>query len=80
VLICIAKGKLVMGLLGIFVPLVAIVGALRVARPGSMWARRRYATRPARMAKAVDRDARHEARMDRVRDVLGGREGTDAGG
>jgi len=80
VLICIAKGKLVMGLLGIFVPLVAIVGALRVARPGSMWARRRYSTRPARMAKAVDRDARHEARMDRVRDVLGGRAGTDAGG
>ena len=80
VLVCVAKGKLVMGLLGIFVPLVAVVGALRVARPGSTWARRRYSTRPARMAKSVSRDERHEARMNRVRDLLGGKTEADAGG
>ena len=73
VLISMSKGKLIMGLVGIFIPLVAIIGALRVARPESMWAKRRYATRPAKLAKAEARNARHEARMDRVRDVLGGK-------
>ena len=81
VLACIAKGKLIMGLIGIFLPIVAIVGAIRLARPNSMWATRRYGRRPAKMAKAQARDARHEARMDRVRDFLGGTSGAadDAG-
>ena len=72
VLACIAKGKLIMGLIGIFLPIVAVIGAIRLARPSSMWARRRYVGRPAKMARAGARDVRHEARMDRVRDVLGG--------
>ena len=81
VLICISKGKLIMGLLGIFIPLFAIVGAIRLARPSSVWARRRYADKPGKMQKAEARDARFEARMDRVRDVLGGTSGVpdDAG-
>ena len=81
ILVCIAKGKLIMGLVGIFLPIVALIGALRIARPQSMWARRRYGTRPAKMAKSEARNVRHEARMDRIRDLLGGRTGaTDDGG
>jgi hypothetical protein len=75
VLVCIAKGKLIMGLIGVFLPIVAIIGAIRLARPSSVWARRRYAHRPGKMAKAEARDSRHEARMDRVRDFLGGTSG-----
>lgn len=81
VLVSMAKGKLIMGLVGIFIPLVAIIGAVRIARPHSMWAKRRYAGRPGKMARAEARNARHEARMDRMRDLLGGASGApdDAG-
>ena len=37
---CFLKGKRFMGIVGLFVPLVAIVGAVRLAKPGSRWARR----------------------------------------
>jgi hypothetical protein len=36
------KGKIWTGLIGLFVPLFVYVGAARVARPGSPWARWRY--------------------------------------
>lgn len=72
VLISISKGKLIMGLLGIFIPLIAIIGAIRLAKPNSMWAKRRYANKPRKMQKSEERAARFEARMDRVRDTLGG--------
>ncbi len=36
-IICFLKGKLWTGVLGCFVPVVATVGALRLARPGSPW-------------------------------------------
>ena len=47
VVICYLKGKLFVGTVGIFVPPVALVGALRLAKPGSPWARRQYADNPA---------------------------------
>jgi uncharacterized membrane protein len=39
-LACFVKGKTFSGLIGLFVPAVALVGALRLAKPGSRWARR----------------------------------------
>jgi len=39
--VCFLKGKTLTGLVGLFVPLVALVGAVRGAAPGSRWARRR---------------------------------------
>jgi hypothetical protein len=36
------KGKLTLGLLGIFLPPVAVVTAARLARPGSIWALQRF--------------------------------------
>jgi hypothetical protein len=38
--VCLLKGKVMTGVVGLFVPLVAVVGALRPAKPGSRWTRR----------------------------------------
>lgn len=54
--ICLLKGKYWTGFFGIFVPILGIVGAIRVARPTSPWARRRYAKKPKKMAKAQRRE------------------------
>jgi hypothetical protein len=50
------KGKLWTGLFGLFVPPLFIAGAIRLARPGSPWARWRYRDRPGKQAKAERRD------------------------
>jgi hypothetical protein len=39
-LVCFLKGKRFAGVVGLFVPAVALVGAVRLAKPGSRWARR----------------------------------------
>jgi lysyl-tRNA synthetase class 2 len=54
--VCLLKGKFWTGFFSIFVPIVGVVGAIRVARPTSPWARRRYVTRPKRAAKARRRE------------------------
>ncbi|WP_327251460.1 hypothetical protein [Streptomyces sp. NBC_01244] len=41
-LVALGKGKAFTGLLGILVPVFAVVAALRLARPGSPWARTHY--------------------------------------
>jgi hypothetical protein len=70
--VCIVKGKLAAGLIGIVVPIVAIVGAIRLAKPSSVWARRRYAG--AKLARAQRRFGRaYQLRRDRLRDLLGGK-------
>ena len=40
--ICFLKGRLLLGVIGVFVPVVALVGAVRLAHPSSPWARWRY--------------------------------------
>ncbi len=40
--ICVSKGKYRTGIAGVFIPLFGIVGALRLAKPDSRWAQRRY--------------------------------------
>ena len=77
-LVCILKGKLATGLVGIVVPVVALVGAVRLAKPSSPWARRRYEHRPHRLARARARfGARYQARWERVRTPVGGRADDD---
>ena len=70
VLFCLLKGKIWSGVLGMFVPILAIVGAIRLARLNSPWARRRYAKRPQKLAKAQRREARLDARWIAWRDVF----------
>ena len=38
--VCFFKGKKFAGILGLFMPAVALIGAVRLAKPGSRWARR----------------------------------------
>src|SRR6266542_7579 len=70
--ISILKGKLYLGIIGLFIPLLAYVAAVRLARPRSFWARWRYTGNEKKMAKAVARDVKRSARKTRVRDFLGG--------
>lgn len=71
-LVCVLRGKLATGVLGIVVPLLAYVGAGRLAKPGSWWARRWYGER--KLARSQARyGARYQARHERLRDLLGGR-------
>jgi hypothetical protein len=72
-LICLLKGKVVTGVVGIAIGVVALVGAIRLAKPGSWWAARYYASRPRRAARAASRyDHRHQDRWNRVRDLVAG--------
>ncbi len=77
VIVCYLKGKLWVGTVGIFVPFVAVVGAWRLAKPGSPWAHSRYAGDPAKLERARRRDATvHQVwarRKHRLWDVIGGR-------
>jgi hypothetical protein len=77
VVVCYLKGKLFIGTVGIFVPPVALLGALRLAKPGSPWARRRYAASPAKLERARCRDEgfhqKWEQRKHRLWDVIGGK-------
>ncbi len=54
--VCLMKGKYWTGFFGIFVPILGVVGAIRVARPTSPWAHRRYVRKPRKMAKAQRRE------------------------
>jgi hypothetical protein len=49
-LVCLSKGKRFVAIVGLFVPLVALVGAVRLADPESAWARRFY--RGSRLTRA----------------------------
>lgn len=66
-----SKGKARMAIFSVIVPLIGLIGFLRLARPGSWWARRFYRRRPRARAKAVLRAYRHDRRWARPRRVLG---------
>jgi hypothetical protein len=71
--ICLLKGKVVTGVIGIFISVVALIGAVRLAKPGSWWAAHNYASRPRRAVRAARRyDHRYEDRWNRLRDLVAG--------
>ena len=71
--ICLLKGKIVTGVVGIVIGVVALVGAIRLAKPASWWAAHRYARRPRRAARAARRyGPRYEQRWNRLRDLIAG--------
>lgn len=76
-LIALSKGKVRMAGFGVIVPVVALVASLRLARPGSPWARRFYRRRHRARAKALLRAYHHDRRWSRparaVQDWLGGK-------
>lgn len=70
--LAVSKGKFVLGLVGFFVPIVAEVGAIRLARPRSIWARKRYTEDGEKMRAAQEREAKLNERRNRWRDLIGG--------
>jgi hypothetical protein len=77
VTICFAKQRIMHGTVGFFVLPFAIYGAVRLGKPGSPWARRRYGERDSRkQAEAGDRfnpDRRTERFKNAFRNVVGGK-------
>jgi hypothetical protein len=77
VLIAFLKGRLWLGVLGLLVVLFALIGAVRLARPESPWARWRYPPDSRRRQRAIDRARRHDARWRRLKhrvfDAVAGR-------
>jgi hypothetical protein len=66
------KGKLSSAVIGMFIPPVAWVAAIRLARPGSWWAKRRYEPGSGKLVKAEARKERHDRRVRRFQDLIGG--------
>jgi hypothetical protein len=71
------KGKIWTGLFGALIPIFAIVGAIRLARPGSPWARWRYRPGSKKQIRAMRREIgsrrRWVNRRKRIEDALAGR-------
>ncbi|MEW2165731.1 hypothetical protein AB0912_22440 [Streptomyces sp. NPDC007084] len=76
-LLALSKGKARMAIFGVIVPFVALIGMIRLAKPGSPWARRFYRSRPRARARSRLRAYRHDRRWAapsrRVQDWIGGK-------
>ena len=74
--ITLLKGKVWTGLFGLFIPILLLVGAIRIGRPASPWARRFYRNKPKKVAKSRRREIRTRRSFvrwkDRVQDALAG--------
>jgi hypothetical protein len=68
--ITLLKGKIWTGLFGLFVPMLYLVGALRLARPHSPWARWRYQRKPAKLERAQRREQRFREPVIRAKTRL----------
>ncbi len=71
--VTIFKGKISTGLIGILVPVIALVGAIRLAKPGSPWARRWYSASSRRDKRARERyPSGQRTWLDVVKEKVGG--------
>jgi hypothetical protein len=66
-IVALLKGKVWTGLLGLLVPVLPEIGALRLARPGSPWARWRYTEGSRKLRRAYRREARIRQPLIRVK-------------
>jgi hypothetical protein len=73
--ICVLKGKYRSALFGLFLPPVGLTGALRLARPSSIWARHRYGGKRLERAtrRAADFDQRWAPLQTDWEDFVGGK-------
>ena len=74
--ITLLKGKIWTGLFGLFLPFLFLIGALRLARPHSPWARWRYVRKPGKLDRARRREQRFREpairTKTRVQDLVAG--------
>jgi hypothetical protein len=77
VVLCLLKGKMWCGVIGVYIGLIALIGAIRLARHGSPWARWRYPAESRKMARARAREQRYGQPVQRFRiwfqDLIAGR-------
>lgn len=77
------KGRFWLGVLGVFVPLFALAGALRVGKPTSPWARWHYPAGSKKATRAQRQLERHDARWTKLKirifDAIAGRPDSPAG-
>ncbi|QKG20662.1 hypothetical protein [Actinomadura verrucosospora] len=69
--VALLKGKTWTGLIGLFIGIVALVGAIRLARPGSLWARRRYRPGSRKERRALARERRYRRPVQRLAGTVG---------
>jgi hypothetical protein len=67
-----AKGKYILAVLSMILPLVGLVGSLRLAKPDSPWGRRFYAPDSRKRRRAERRYARYTGRYRRFQDRVAG--------
>ena len=76
VLITALKGRFLLATVGVFIWVFAWIGAIRLGKAGSIWARWRYKPGSRKRRRAEERDARYDARWlprkDRLLDLIGG--------
>ncbi|WP_329299256.1 hypothetical protein OG410_12910 [Streptomyces sp. NBC_00659] len=76
-LLTLSKGKARTAIFGVIVPFIALIGAVRLAKPASPWAKRFYRNRPRTRARARLRAYRHDRRWAgparRVQEWIGGK-------
>jgi hypothetical protein len=74
--ICFLKDRILHGIVGFFILPIGIYGAMRLGKPTSAWARRRYGERrPVKQVAAAERfppDRRTQRFKERFRDIVGG--------
>lgn len=79
VIISALKGKIFMALFGVFIPFVAIIGAVRIAEPESIWAMKFYKPHGKKMKKSKKRYEHYHkvwrARKEKAWDIIGGKTG-----
>ncbi len=56
--VVVLKGKVWTGLLGMFIVVLLVIGAIRLSRPHAPWARWRYSAQPEKMRRALIRERR----------------------
>ena len=82
-LVCFLKGKPRLGAIGIFIPGLAVIGAVRLALPSSLWARRFYNSNEKRQDSDERQAALHNRSADfrhRLYDLIGGAPSADRHG
>ena len=70
-LVAVLKGRFLLGVGGVLVPVLALVGVVRLARPGSVWFRTFYRPGSPKQARALRR-AERRGGMNGVKRLLGG--------
>nr|WP_197517877.1 hypothetical protein [Mycobacterium sp. E796] len=65
--VVVLKGKVWTGLLGMFIVVLLVIGAIRLSRPHAPWARWRYTTQPDKMRRALQRERRLRRPVVRVK-------------